>query len=1073
MAISPDIESGPFIGNGAQTAFTFTFTAITPAEVAVELDGVAQSAGFTVTLANVGGTVTFASPPASGAQIVLRSSPDYLQDSTFENEGAYNLATVNTINRRQTVRALVTNKKYDALMPLAAVVDDIVTVAGMSDDVTEAASLSAGITTLAPIAANITTLAGVAGAVTSVAGIAANITTVASISANTATVAGISANVTSVAGNAANINAVGTDLALGASASFILKAPQAAIDAVAAAALAATNAGSGLLAWNSLAGYTATDVAIGATPTIGTVFASPGSLNWVTATSAVEGRLKSFSVWVMSVGNGTLQLDVLLPYNGGTNYANIGRVSITGIGSTGLKTFTAGIDYPDSIYVFDACQFAVGSAAGGVLLATQVVGGTGFTKTQNSSGYLVAKSGGSNFITFFQANISRYKSVSIEQQKTVDVAQVTDLGDGLVTDYSDSGARVFDGGGAGTTIFDTTNAPVIHDGMLTAIDYVGGTAGDALFFIIRSGAYVEGSYRKITLATGRNLATLTMPIAVKAGDLLLCVGLTGWPAQRNLGIGDADSFPVNNALFNGMTLTTAGIQRIAGFRMVVQRRRTAKEVARSVKRQRTEVLNQTFPGVTLPTGASHGQWTVVGAAGWTCNNGLVSPSAPAASWGNQYLFNDPTKAHQRSHDALVTIGDLTNIGGLVFYSQPPIVDDTFSTLVVIDAPANKGWVYQYNASTGAIYGAGTSVVLPWALAAADQVIISCRVDRDRARVDFTKRGGLSSDTASISWVYSGTTGVSGGLMRGRIGALFYSGAGGMVWKRIRSVTHWAAARGNKLFFGDSTHDLGGSEGYGRSWVKLVEDEYSHGSLLNCASGSANSATGLQSFELDFKSLMPSTAKFTGSIAATTLTITAMSYGQLSIGQVLQGPGIDMSTTITALGTGTGGVGTYTVSVAQTVASGSHRAIGQSAAEGIEVFWALGVNVNNGFGATDPNRYAAYKANTLAAAAIVTACGGKFTVVTPTPGNNVPIYVNLLVSSVLAGDLGAYEVIDVNSPRSVASPRDYGTWADLNETGPTGTTPHDGLHPFTGVGGAVEKVLADFLRARPDMWLSLS
>jgi hypothetical protein len=120
VAISPDIENGPFIGNGTQAAFAFTFTAITPAEVAVALDGVAQATGFSVSLNESGGSVTFATPPAAGAQIVLRSSPDYLQDSMFENEGAYNLTTVNTINRRQAVRALVTKKRLDATSVAAA-----------------------------------------------------------------------------------------------------------------------------------------------------------------------------------------------------------------------------------------------------------------------------------------------------------------------------------------------------------------------------------------------------------------------------------------------------------------------------------------------------------------------------------------------------------------------------------------------------------------------------------------------------------------------------------------------------------------------------------------------------------------------------------------------------------------------------------------------------------------------------------------------------------------------------------------------------------------------------------------
>ena len=63
MAISPEIENGPFIGNGTQAAFAFTFTAITPAEVAVLVDGVVQPGGYTVALGEGGGTVTFAAPP--------------------------------------------------------------------------------------------------------------------------------------------------------------------------------------------------------------------------------------------------------------------------------------------------------------------------------------------------------------------------------------------------------------------------------------------------------------------------------------------------------------------------------------------------------------------------------------------------------------------------------------------------------------------------------------------------------------------------------------------------------------------------------------------------------------------------------------------------------------------------------------------------------------------------------------------------------------------------------------------------------------------------------------------------
>ena len=66
--------------------------------------------------------------------------------------------------------------------------------------------------------------------------------------------------------------------------------------------------------------------------------------------------------------------------------------------------------------------------------------------------------------------------------------------------------------------------------------------------------------------------------------------------------------------------------------------------------------------------------------------------------------------------------------------------------------------------------------------------------------------------------------------------------------------------------------------------------------------------------------------FTGSISGTTLTVSAVVSGTLAVGQLVTGTGVSASppgssaTYITALGTGTGGVGTYTVSVSQTVSS---------------------------------------------------------------------------------------------------------------------------------------------------------
>jgi hypothetical protein len=62
------------------------------------------------------------------------------------------------------------------------------------------------------------------------------------------------------------------------------------------------------------------------------------------------------------------------------------------------------------------------------------------------------------------------------------------------------------------------------------------------------------------------------------------------------------------------------------------------------------------------------------------------------------------------------------------------------------------------------------------------------------------------------------------------------------------------------------------------------------------------------------------AVITASIATTTMTVTAVTSGVLYVGQTIQGAGITTQTIITALGTGTGGTGTYTINNSQTVAS---------------------------------------------------------------------------------------------------------------------------------------------------------
>ena len=68
-------------------------------------------------------------------------------------------------------------------------------------------------------------------------------------------------------------------------------------------------------------------------------------------------------------------------------------------------------------------------------------------------------------------------------------------------------------------------------------------------------------------------------------------------------------------------------------------------------------------------------------------------------------------------------------------------------------------------------------------------------------------------------------------------------------------------------------------------------------------------------------LRPYTSTFTGSIATTTLTVTAMLSGSpIVLGMYIDGSSVTDGSYITAFGTGTGGIGTYTVSASSTASS---------------------------------------------------------------------------------------------------------------------------------------------------------
>jgi hypothetical protein len=98
-----------------------------------------------------------------------------------------------------------------------------------------------------------------------------------------------------------------------------------------------------------------------------------------------------------------------------------------------------------------------------------------------------------------------------------------------------------------------------------------------------------------------------------------------------------------------------------------------------------------------------------------------------------------------------------------------------------------------------------------------------------------------------------------------------------------------------------------------------------GTVVVSGSGFLWTVNKSQNVNLQTISLTNSACIFTGSIATassiTTLTVSAITSGSLSVGETIIGAGILDNTIITALGTGTGGTGTYILNpVAQTISS---------------------------------------------------------------------------------------------------------------------------------------------------------
>lgn len=192
-------------------------------------------------------------------------------------------------------------------------------------------------------------------------------------------------------------------------------------------------------------------------------------------------------------------------------------------------------------------------------------------------------------------------------------------------------------------------------------------------------------------------------------------------------------------------------------------------------------------------------------------------------------------------------------------------------------------------------------------------------------------------TVSNSLTYTFSTGVlSGTLPSGWSTSIPAIANGSVLW--VTSATAASAGATDTILAGEwSTPKISGSVGergtknlysadsaYSSSWT-LSPNAAGYASfaakatsLIAAAAGNSLPTTPLAGDTVTFSSV---DATFKGSISGYVLTVSSVTYGSVVIGQTLSGIGVLTGTTITSFISGTsGGIGTYGVSLSQTVAA---------------------------------------------------------------------------------------------------------------------------------------------------------
>lgn len=235
-------------------------------------------------------------------------------------------------------------------------------------------------------------------------------------------------------------------------------------------------------------------------------------------------------------------------------------------------------------------------------------------------------------------------------------------------------------------------------------------------------------------------------------------------------------------------------------------------------------------------------------------------------------------------------GRITGKAGMLQVWWAPLADIT-----TVPEPIAPG--------TGTAAGDTAVVSLPWVFGTMDQGFIDLGADLyGGSEIEWTSEGDITSPTPKA-------------VVKGRA-----IGLSPEIVERFRDMMGIPGV----LIVNDNTCPV---DTY---WVIGCECAYALLKLdfkSDKVGGSSGKALNFEFTAMCSPYLWAPNATVTGAITSNLLTVTAVASGTVQIGQVISGVGITPGTTIVALGTGTGGVGTYTVSTTPDVTSLTIKCVG--------------------------------------------------------------------------------------------------------------------------------------------------